>query len=543
MDYDQGKGDNDGVVLLTPDRIATMATHDLLHEIGVATRNKQIWDEGILDKLKTGDKEWSEDVEDDLVIKGELVEEQVVYVPKDRDLRGKVIGHHHNDYMAGHPGVAKTMELIARGYWWPKMVDDVKEYIAGCADCQSKKTSRKAPATQLEPHDVTTKPWAHITVDMITKLPESEGFDSIFTIVDKFTKMVIAVPCKEEGATALVWAKILRDQVFTRYGMPTKITSDRGVQFVNAFIKELYKMLNITGNPSTAYHPQTNGQTERMNHEIEQYFRLFINNHQDNWVDLLQLATFAINNRVSSATKHTPFYLNYGRHPNNLKRRHYLTKMQTVSDFVEEMEKLREETGILLKWANQRMEKHYNRKKGGRIEYQPGDKVWLHGSNIKTYAPSTKLAPKWYGPLEIIDKVGKAAYRIKPLPAWKSRKHWVFHETQFIPFVTPKWKSQKKPDPPPPVDVGGIEEYEVEQILGSRMYRRKLEYLVKWKGYGLEHNEWLPYSEIHADRLIKEFHKKNPNAIRWLAVTSEQDLYIPTVMAKVGNWEVMQTID
>ena len=155
------------------------------------------------------------------------------------------------------------------------MKKDIVDYVGGCTLCQSRKTSRQAPATKLETHKIPDGPWKHYSVDMIVKLPESNGFDSIWVAVDKFTKMVIAEPCTEEGATALEWAKFLRDRIVSRFGSPTKIVSDRGPQFVAKFTQELYKMLNIEANPSTAYHPQTNGQVERANHEIEQYFRLF----------------------------------------------------------------------------------------------------------------------------------------------------------------------------------------------------------------------------------------------------------------------------
>ena len=145
--------------------------------------------------------------------------------------------------------------------------------------------------------------------------------------------------------------------------------------------------------------------------------------------------------------------------------------------------------------------------------------------------------------MTVIDKVGKGSYRLKPFPSWKDRIHWVFHETLLKPYVTPKYKKQGRPDPPPPLEVDGEEEFEVEEVLGSRMYRRKLQYLVKWQGYGIEHNEWIPYQDMHSDRLIKEFHKKNPNAIRSIDVSPLETLYVADNFAQIRNLETLLKID
>ena len=134
-------------------------------------------------------------------------------------------------------------------------------------------------AGPLHPHTAPSRPWEVISVDMIGPLPESLGYTSILNIVCLFSKQVISIPTNIE-LSSMGWAKLYRDHVYCHHGLSRKIISDRGPQFVSKFLKDLYALLGIEGNPSTAYHPQTDGQTEQINQEIEQYLRIFINYHQ-----------------------------------------------------------------------------------------------------------------------------------------------------------------------------------------------------------------------------------------------------------------------
>ncbi len=149
---------------------------------------------------------------------------------------------------------------------------------------------------------------------MVTGLPYSVGHDVILMIVDRFSKAIIPVTCNVE-LSAEGWAWILQDHVYAKHGMPQVVISDRGPQFVSQFMKELYRMLNITLNVSMAFHPQTDGQPARVNQEVEKYLWIFINHRQTDWSDWLLLAEFAHNNHIHSATKRSPFMVLYGRNP------------------------------------------------------------------------------------------------------------------------------------------------------------------------------------------------------------------------------------
>ena len=237
-----------------------------------------------------------------------------IYVPRDTTLRGDIVRAHHDTRIAGHPGQYKTFELITRNYWWPGLQRDVNRYVEGCEACQRTKARRTLVKAPLHPHSVPLGPWEVISVDLIGELPESAGYNAICVVVDRFSKQIHVVPT-QTSLTAHGMAKIYRDQVFRLHGIPRKIIHDRGPQFESKFMKDFYRMVGIEGNPSTAYHPQTDGQTERLNQEIEQYLRLFIDHHQSDWAEWLSLAEFAYNNKVQTSLGHSPFFVNQGYHP------------------------------------------------------------------------------------------------------------------------------------------------------------------------------------------------------------------------------------
>jgi len=159
------------------------------------------------------------------------------------------------------------------------------------------------------PNTVPEKPWTHILADFIMKLPLAQGYDSILVVCNRMTKIAHFVPTTErtsaEGVARLFW-----DNVWKLHGLPESIIIDRRVQFVAEMIKELNCMLGINTKLSMAYHPQTDGQTERMNQDLEQYLRMFIDHRQEQWPDWLAMAEFAYNNRVQTSTKVSPFKAN-----------------------------------------------------------------------------------------------------------------------------------------------------------------------------------------------------------------------------------------
>ena len=240
----------------------------------------------------------------------------------------------------------------------------------------------------------------------------------------------------------------------------------------------MYQLLGIKLAATTAYHPQGDGQTECVNQELEQYLRLFVNERQDDWDDLLPLAEFQYNSHVHSAMQQTPFMLNSGRHPQmGFEPGQSESCMETVNEFKDRMEKSLEEARSALAKAKDDMAQYYNQKRTPAPEYKVGDHVYLDASDIQTTWPSQKLAHRYFGPYVIQRRVGRHAYRLR-LPSSMSRLHPVFNVVKLVPASEDPITGQRSDPPPPPEIVDGEEHYVVEKILDSQLIRNKLHYLV-----------------------------------------------------------------
>lgn len=227
----------------------------------------------------------------------------------------ELLNIYHDSPVAGHWGQAKTCELISRHYTWSNMRRYINRYIANCPTCIRSRQPRQEPQGHLLPLAIPESPWSSISMDFIVGLPPStNGYTCIWVVVDRLTKMAHFIPCKEtinsEGL-----AHLFLDNIFRLHGLPTSIISDRGSIFTSRFWQSLLSLLKIKSCMSTAFHPQTDGQTERINSILEQYLRSYLNYQQDDWVSLLAIAEFSYNNTVQSSIRHSPFEANYGFHP------------------------------------------------------------------------------------------------------------------------------------------------------------------------------------------------------------------------------------
>ena len=176
-------------------------------------------------------------------------------------LREDIIIANHDHPVAGHPGIKRIHDLIMSEYYWPMLKKDIKAYVKGCDTCQKVKAKTSQTTTPLYPNEIPSSPWEIISIDLIGPLPQSKGKNAILVVVDRFSKMIHLFPVMDSIISKGV-ATIFRDSIFKLHGTPRKVISDRGPQFVSSFMKDLYKLLNIQANPSTAYHPQMDGQTE-----------------------------------------------------------------------------------------------------------------------------------------------------------------------------------------------------------------------------------------------------------------------------------------
>uniref|UniRef100_A0A8C5MX57 Gypsy retrotransposon integrase-like protein 1 n=1 Tax=Leptobrachium leishanense TaxID=445787 RepID=A0A8C5MX57_9ANUR len=243
---------------------------------------------------------------------GFLFHHQKVFVPSTAVL--SVLQYCHDSPLGGHGGKHKTLDLIHRFFWWPSLRKDTISYVTNCPVCIRAKVSHQRPQGLLQPLPVPHIPWEDISMDFIVELPLSAGYNTVMVVIDRFSKMAHFLP--HTGIpTAAQTATLFIKEIFRLHGLPSTIISDRGSQFTSLFWKSFCKTLHMQQSLSTAYHPQTNGQTERTNGTLEQYLRCFTSHLQDDWADLLPIAEFAYNNQIHRSIKCSPFFANYGQHP------------------------------------------------------------------------------------------------------------------------------------------------------------------------------------------------------------------------------------
>ena len=200
---------------------------------------------------------------------GLLFRNKLLYIP-DCPARLQVLQHCHDIPMARHFGVHKTLELITRSYWWPQLRSFVEDYVRTCDACCRSKIPRHQPYGLLQPLPTPIGPWKSISLDFITDLPLSKGYDTILTVVDRFTKMAHFLPCVKTFTSQQMVNLVMRE-VFKHHGLPNDIVSDRGPQFISKIWKHLLEILKISSKLCSSYHPQTDSQTERTNQTLKQY--------------------------------------------------------------------------------------------------------------------------------------------------------------------------------------------------------------------------------------------------------------------------------
>lgn len=420
-------------------------------------------------------------------------------------LRRPVLLWAHDGVLSGHPGITITLKTLQRHVWWPNMRKDVTDYVAACPTCAVNKVPRTLPTGLLQPIPAPRQPWTHLTMDFISDLPKSAGMTAIWVIVDRFSKMTHFVPLPglptAEALSALFISHVVR-----HHGIPSNIISDRGAQFISRFWRAFCKKIGVTLSLSTSHHPQTDGQTERMNQTLETYLRHYINALHSNWSEHLPMAEFAINSRWHSALHTTPFYAALGYHPQTFPLLQPSTGVPAADQRVNNMLKHWKRIRLLLRKAAGKYSFHANKRRRYTPPYTVGDRVWLSTRYVRLKQPSTKLGPRFIGPYKVLARVGPVSYRLR-LPS-SLRIHPVFHVSLLKKAIFNRYS--RKPQLPPPVLVDGQREFEVSKILDSRRRGRGLQYLVHWKGYPIADRSWVPAKDLHAPALIRDFHASFP---------------------------------
>jgi hypothetical protein len=341
-------------------------------------------------------------------------------------------------------------------------------------------------------------------MDLITDLPPVDGCDSILVVVDRgLSKGVILCPTQKTVDNDGI-GELLKDNLFKRFGLPDDIISDRGPQFAAQAFRALLKSLGITQSLTTAYHPQSDGATERVNQEIETYLAIYCYNHPTTWKRSISTLEFTHNNRRHAERRTTPFELILGENPKAIPTSFINTKFPSVDEKMKRLITDRNEALAAHELARARMAE---RKKNTFTPFKKGQKVWLDTRNVKTTYHS-KMAPKREGPFEIEEVLGPVTYRLKIPKFWKI--HNVFHAVLLKPYQENEVYGENFPAPPPDI-LNGEEVYQVEAILKHRKRGRGYQYLVKWEGYPIADASWEPEAAFSDDGNLLNAYKTRNN--------------------------------
>ena len=422
-----------------------------------------------------------------------------VCVPNERLCKQYVMWSVHDHPMAGHMGSRKTYAMLARQFYWPGMVLYSKAYVESCTRCRAAKSETSKPSGLLQSLQIPNRRWEQVSLDFITGLPRSRnGNDAILTLVDTVSKMAHFIPTKTTISAAET-VELLADRLVRYHGFPATLISDRDTRFVSELWGKFCERFKIKRALSSAWHPQTDGQTERVHRTLEQILRTYIQTDESAWEGLLPAAKLAYNCTVHNSTGMTPF----GENPlraidldlNDVLEPTITPPMTKV------FQQLVDRAAVHILQAQAR-QKHYADQKRKEAEFQVGERVWV-STRFMPPRGSSKFQPRFIGPFRVIKRIGKVAYQLD-LPA-SMQQHPVFHVSllqkdrpraaDMLP--TENWEAVNQQQGP---------EYEVEYLMDSRGSGEQEEFLVKWRGFPETEATWEPISHLTNSRdLVRAF--------------------------------------
>ena len=373
------------------------------------------------------------------IVDGVLFYRDRLCVPNIEDLKNDIMTEAHSTKYSMHPGSTKMYQNLKGRFWWNNMKREIAAFVSRCMTCQLVKAEHQRPPGLLQPLEIPEWKWEHITMDFISGLPRTrKGNNSIWVIVDRLTKSAHFIPMKTgEKMHMLPLAELFVNEIVSRHGQPVSITSDRDSRFVSRFWKTLHESMGTKLQFSTAYHPQTDGQSERTIQTLEDMLRACVLDFKTQWDETLPLCEFAYNNSYHSSIGMAPFEALYGRRCRTpvcweevgIRSFHGPTMVSETSDKV----KLIQER---LKVARSR-QKSYADSHRRDLHFKEGDKVFLKVSPTRgtlRFGQRGKLSRRYIGPYDIVSKIGDVAYRLA-LPPELSGVHNVFHVSMLKKYV------------------------------------------------------------------------------------------------------------
>ncbi|CAL1372707.1 unnamed protein product [Linum trigynum] len=440
-----------------------------------------------------------------------------MFVPRWANLRKEIMKECHDSKWAGHPGIERTQALIEEAYFWPRMRDDVEMYVKTCLVCQQDKMEQRSPAGLLEPLPTPQRPWESVSMDFIIGLPKVDGCGCIMVVVDRFSKYGVFIPGPKD-LTAEDAARLFFKNVVKYWGIPSSIVSDRDGRFTGRFWRELFKIMGSNLNFSTAFHPQSDGQTERVNALLEVYLRHYVSANQRDWVKLMDTAQFSYNLHRSESTNTSPFELATGQQPltPTTVATGYRGNSPAAYKFAKGWHEKMEMAKSYLARASKKMKKWADKKRR-HLEFEEGDMVMVkfYPHRFKHLKSVHKgLLRRYEGPFPIVKRIGNVVYKVE-LPT-HLEIHPVFHVSQLKPYHEDKEDEQRREPQRAPTLVTKTHDHEVEEIMARRVIPRRgvhpsfVEYLVKWRNLPESEATWEKELTLWKNKdLIEAFHQED----------------------------------
>ena len=468
-------------------------------------------------------------------------DEGQLVVPKDERLRTWLLSTAHDTLLGGHHSAATTHAWLRERVWWSNMAADAQRYVRGCELCQRNKPDLRG--RQGLPMSIATpsRAWEVICLDFIGPLPRTaRGCDVVLVVIDKLTRWVYYIPMRQTDSAQDVFA-LLDRHVLANHDTPRQIISDRDSRFTSRFWEAMWAAMRVGLKRSTAFHPQTDGATERANRTLIEQLRSHVDEHQADWDVLLPQLQRANNSSVCVSTGYSPFEMNYGRRVRTeldaeLEREGVAEPAVAAATYpgAEELaaRRVRAEAAARVRIAKAQQKQQRDAQRGRRAgEVAPGDRVWLSNRNLRLdeQGRARKLEPLYFGPYDVLELHGSNAARLR-LPAG-CRLHPVFNLDLLRKFVDGRAEFPERPvrdHRPGPVQLEedaaaggpGEPEYEVEAIIGSRGRGARMSYRVKWLGWPVEQASWCPAAEcrVTCPERVREYEERELRRVQAVQV-------------------------
>ncbi|KAL0537842.1 hypothetical protein IC582_026831 [Cucumis melo] len=407
----------------------------------------------------------------------------------------QVLHSYHDSAVGGHSGFLRTYKRIAGELYWKGMKTVIKKYCAECLICQRNKTLCLSPAGLLLPLNIPTLIWNDISMDFVEGLPKAAGFEVIFVVVDRLSKYAHFLPLKHPYSAKTV-ADLFVKEVVRLHGFPTSIVSDRDRVFLSNFWKEIFRLAGTKLNRSSAYHPQSDGQTEVVNRGVEMYLRCLCNDKPKEWIKWIAWAEYWYNTTFQRALGMTPFQVVYGRKPPPLlSYGTQVTSNATLDEQLRERDKMILSLREHLRLAQDQMKKQADKKRRD-VEYEVGDRVFL---KLRPYRQlslrrkrNEKLSAKYFGPYKILERIGPVAYKLE-LPEG-TLIHPVFHVSQLKKLVGEHINVQPTVQQ---LDENFVWTTHPVEALDYRQNKAKeWEVMIRWEGLSNHEATWEQYDDI-----------------------------------------------